>query len=207
MNVKRDKGFTIYEILVASFIFLIFLGIIAVTFSSLTRTYIQGNVKIRLQNTMRTSLDIMSAEIRECYDKATIIVSSPGPASGETISFNKRDERKNMPLKVEYAFDPDTGSIQRTDFNESTGDTLSTASIGENIRGLTFTFESSNNRVEIRISGADSNYPQIGTVELMTSVTLRSGAELLTVKSIGKKEITGESSLFNTPQNGLPCRY
>lgn len=194
-NRMARRGFTLVEILCAAFVFLIVLGIIASMFSSLSRSYFKGNARIRLQNNLRTSLDIMSAEIRECYDNGTISVN-PGPLEGSEITFNKRDERKKRLLRVDYSFDSSSGTIQRTDYDDSSGTLLSTASIGERITGVIFTYDAAGGRVSMSISGNDPDYPGVGSINLMTSVTLRSGAELLTVKYLGKSTETGRSSLI-----------
>lgn len=198
MNKRRNAaGLTLIEIVFACAIFVIFMGIIASTFSSTLRSYFQGNAKIRLQNTLRTILDVISSDLRQCTDTTSVQIT-PGPTEGDKIRFEKSDARKRMNVIVEYVFNFDVGSITRNDYDADSKAHMSTAVIGENISSLTFYHDTNTRKVTIRIAGINPAYHNVGTIQLETAVQFRSGEELMTVRSIGSKEGSGASCLLVT---------
>lgn len=192
----KTAGLTLLEIIFACAIFLVLMGIIATTFQSTTKTYFHGNKKMKLQNYLRTILDVMSAELRQCYDIDSIIISAG--MAGPDIRFNKSDTRKKMKLTVEYVFNPSQGTVIRNDYDIVSGTQMSSATLGENVDQLVFIFDAAKKEVIMLIKGDDPDSPSTGTIELKTAVTLRSGEDLMAVKYTGVKQESGASSLWTS---------
>jgi len=193
--VKRKyaiTGLTLIEIILACFLFLLCMGVIASTFSATAKTYFQGQKRLELQHTMRTCLDIMSSEIREVH-----LPSATNPsASGGNITFEKYDNMKQQNLTVTYSLvqtvtDPDNGEIHRDDGH-------SHVIIGKGISSLDFVYDDVNGIVNINISAL--NPTTRGPITYTTAVTLRTGTaanvDLLATQSTGKPDHSGASNIW-----------
>jgi hypothetical protein len=190
---------TLLEIVLACFLFLLCLGIITSTFSSSVRIYSKGNARLRAQQKMRVALDVLSSELRACYDTAIppggqLIIANPGPITGRAISFHKFDERKGGAIQVSYTFDPAAQTLTRQDFDLS-GRILSTSPIADTIDDVTFTWDGATHSVNLRIAAMNpsTNNPDI---IYETSIATRTGNDLLSVKAVGRKGASDTSSLI-----------
>jgi prepilin-type N-terminal cleavage/methylation domain-containing protein len=202
-------GFTLIEMMLACFIFLLCMGVLASTFSRAVKTYFQGNERLLIQQKYRTALDVMSAELRACYDNDVPpggdLVITPGPLGGSRIEFHKVDARKypglgNQAIIVSYYLNGPR--IMR---NDSTigGTVLSTTEICDKISSVAFLLTQGNPQgnspiIRITITGLNPTTSRLeGTYQ--TSVTLRSNVELLGVQGMatGKKEPRETSTFFH----------
>lgn len=181
-NKSPQAGLTLIEIILACFLFLLCLGVIASTFSAISKTYFSGQKRLETQNLIRTTLDIMASELREMY-------GPPLAVSGGTITFRKYDNLKAMVLKVTYSFDAATGTVIRDDEH-------STAHIGGNITGLSF--DASGGPRTISIVALSKDPVTQKDLRYETTVATRSSAELLSVRSTGRAEGAGASCLWQS---------
>lgn len=196
MNYKKGAGMTLIEILLVCVLFMMCLAMITKIFSSISNSLMQSRKKILIMNSLRSSLDILSSELRECYgpDNANIAIYDAGPDMGERVRFNKRSQRKNKGVTVEYSLDSDKGSIQRNDYALETGELLSSAYIGDYISKIKISRELAGDRM-ITISVEAVNPTDKSTIHLDTSATIRSGEELASFNSKGKKRKTGSPDI------------
>jgi len=184
---NRERGLTLIEILFAMFMFLLCVGIVLSTFNSSMRTYFQGQKKIEISNTLRTSLDIFSAELRQCIGSFS---TSP---DGHTIDFFKYDQRKGGKcLKIRYRFDLNAHYVVRTDYDGAA--LQSTAIIGQDLEDATFAFDDATKRFVITLSAKNPSTNE--NISMQTAVTMRLGLELQAVKAIGRRISDGRSSLL-----------
>lgn len=187
MKGRREKGLTLIEILFAFLMFLLCVGIVVSTFSSSMRTYFQGQKKIEISNMLRTSLDIFSAELRQCDGSHSI------SSDGRTINFFKYDQRKGgKHFKIQYRFDKEAHNVERTDYDGSV--VQSTAIIGQDLDDAVFAYDSGTGRFVITLSAKNPSTEE--KISLQTGVTMRNGLELQAVKAIGRKDADGRSSLL-----------
>ena len=186
---RKSNGLTLIEILLACFLFMLCLGVVVSTFSATARTYFNGQKRLEMQSVIRSSLDIMCSEMREMYGNPTIGMG------GADITYDKFDNLKGKKLiRVDYHYDKDGENIRRRDYDGA--GMLSEARIGSDIKNLHFTYV--NRKVTIDIVAEDPVTREM--VTYTTCVVVRSGTESLSVKSIGRKEKTGSSSLWsNSP--------
>jgi hypothetical protein len=202
-----ELGFTLIEMMLACFIFLLVMGALASTFSRGVKTYFQGNERLLMQQKYRTALDVMSAELRACYDTGIGgggLVITPGPLGGSRIEFHRIDARKYAGLGNQgvivtyYLLGP------RLMRNDSTlaGATLTTTELCDKVASVAFLFTPGNPQADaasIQITITDVN-PTSGRLEgtYQTKVMLRSNIELLSVQgmAIGKKEPREASTLI-----------
>jgi len=189
MKGRSERGLTLLEILFAFLMFLLCIGIIAGTFNTSMRTYFQGQKKIELSNTLRTSMDVMSAELRQC--SGTYSIST----DGRMISFSKHDQRKGgKHIKVCYRFDSAGHNVERKDYEGST--LLSTATIGQDLEDAVFAFDGATERFIITLSAKNPTTNE--KMSLQSSVTMRNGVELQAVQATGRKTPDGSTSLIRT---------
>jgi|GEM_PF-2298827 len=187
MKGRREKGLTLLEILFAFFMFLLCVGIVVSTFNSSMSTYLQGQKKIEISNMLRTSLDIFSAELRQCDGSHSISLD------GRTIDFNKYDQRKGgKRLRIRYQYDKGTRDVERSDYEGAT--LQSVARIGRDLEDAVFAYDSGTGRFIVTLSARNPSTEE--KMSLQTAVTMRNGLELQAVKAIGRKDADGRSSLL-----------
>ncbi|MDQ7826623.1 MAG: hypothetical protein RDV48_27720 [Candidatus Eremiobacteraeota bacterium] len=188
------RAFTMIEVMLGLFLFLLCIGIIMGTFSTLSRTYLKGSSRMKLEASLRTTLDVMCDEIRSIYEGDLII--TPQCAGASSILFKKYDYRKGMFTKVYYGVDSSKCAVQRSDYDPAVGLTapLSTAWIGENVDHVSFYNSSPLRIVTISLYGTDPVTKD--QILLQNVASYRSSEELLPVKATGKKAPTGSSTLL-----------
>lgn len=196
-NPKKTSGLTLIEILFSCVVFIICIVLLVKTFTAMTNSYVQGHRKVEIQNAIRTSLDIISDELRECYgpDSANFAIYNPGPNSGNSVKFNKRDERKSLGLNVYYVYQENKKCMMRRDQSIGSSTPLSVGYFGQYIESINFSRSSSTSKtVTIDVHG--KNPTNGADISFSTSITMRSGEEMCSLASLGKNEGSGSSGYY-----------
>jgi type IV pilus assembly protein PilW len=161
MNMKIDKkGFTAVELLISLAIMSMTLGSIYSLYMSFIRTCTKESVKIKLQQNVRSSLDMMIRDIRlagldpEGTGEFGIIAVTPQSIKftadrdmdGELDIPNAADGIDLSDLEyMEYEFDDVNGIVRMSLYKPPDGTTKEMSdTLVENVTGLTFSYFTSN---------------------------------------------------------------
>jgi type IV pilus assembly protein PilW len=193
MNMKIDKkGFTAVELLISLAIMSMTLGSVYSLYMSFIRTCTKESVKIKLQQNVRSSLDMMIRDIRlagldpEATGEFGIIAVTPQrikftadrDMDGELDIPNAADGIDLPDLEyMEYEFDNSNGIVRMSLYKpDGTTKELSDTLV-ENVTGLTFSYFTSNdvttsNLDDIRTVGIEMTIKKISARDGPVSRTL-----------------------------------
>jgi type IV pilus assembly protein PilW len=193
MNMKIDKkGFTAVELLISLAIMSMTLGSVYSLYMSFIRTCTKESVKIKLQQNVRSSLDMMIRDIRlagldpEATGEFGIIAATPQrikftadrDMDGELDIPNAADGIDLPDLEyMEYEFDNSNGIVRMSLYKpDGTTKELSDTLV-ENVTGLTFSYFTSNdvttsNLDDIRTVGIEMTIKKISARDGPVSRTL-----------------------------------
>ncbi len=194
MNMKIDKkGFTAVELLISLAIMSMTLGSIYSLYMSFIRTCTKESVKIKLQQNVRSSLDMMIRDIRlagldpEGTGEFGIIAVTPQSIKftadrdmdGELDIPNAADGIDLSDLEyMEYEFDDVNGIVRMSLYKPPDGTTKEMSdTLVENVTGLTFSYFTSNdvttsNLDDIRTVGIEMTIKKISARDGPVSRTL-----------------------------------
>ena len=194
MNMKIDKkGFTAVELLISLAIMSMTLGSIYSLYMSFIRTCTKESVKIKLQQNVRSSLDMMIRDIRlagldpEGTGEFGIIEVTPQrikftadrDMDGELDIPNAADGIDLSDLEyMEYEFDDVNGIVRMSLYKPPDGTTKEMSdTLVENVTGLTFSYFTSNdvttsNLDDIRTVGIEMTIKKISARDGPVSRTL-----------------------------------
>ncbi len=194
MNMKIDKkGFTAVELLISLAIMSMTLGSIYSLYMSFIRTCTKESVKIKLQQNVRSSLDMMIRDIRlagldpEGTGEFGIIAVTPQSIKftadrdmdGELDIPNAADGIDLSDLEyMEYEFDDVNGIVRMSLYKPPDGTTKEMSdTLVENVTGLTFSYFTSNdvttsNLDDIRTVGIEMTIRKISARDGPVSRTL-----------------------------------
>ena len=194
MNMKIDKkGFTAVELLISLAIMSMTLGSIYSLYMSFIRTCTKESVKIKLQQNVRSSLDMMIRDIRlagldpEGTGEFGIIAVTPQSIKftadrdmdGELDIPNAADGIDLSDLEyMEYEFDDSNGIVRMSLYKPPDGTTKELSdTLVENVTGLTFSYFTSNdvttsNLDDIRTVGIEMTIKKISARDGPVSRTL-----------------------------------
>jgi type IV pilus assembly protein PilW len=195
MNMKIDKkGFTAVELLISLAIMSMTLGSVYSLYMSFIRTCTKESVKIKLQQNVRSSLDMMIRDIRlagldpEATGEFGIIAVTP-----QRIKFTAdRDMDGELDIPnaadgiidlsdleyMEYEFDDSNGIVRMSLYKPPDGTTKELSdTLVENVTGLTFSYFTSNdvttsNLDDIRTVGIEMTIKKISARDGPVSRTL-----------------------------------
>lgn len=216
ISVRRQKGLSLVELVIAMAIFLVILLGIYQVFDTSRMTYISGERKVDVQQNVRTALDQIAREIRmagyfyENFDTDTTN-NMPSPvalqiaATNGLVIFGDVDG-SNASNVFLYCLSGNT-IIRQKSSQSGTGKgkpassavaaytcTASTANVlAENITDLTFTYYDTNGAV--LTPGAQSALDSEGMSVLppFASVTQRSAARTVVVTLTAQESVPGQS--------------
>lgn len=194
MNMKIDKkGFTAVELLISLAIMSMTLGSVYSLYMSFIRTCTKESVKIKLQQNVRSSLDMMIRDIRlagldpEATGEFGIIAATPQrikftadrDMDGELDIPNAADGIDLSDLEyMEYEFDDSNGIVRMSLYKPPDGTTKELSdTLVENVTGLTFSYFTSNdvttsNLDDIRTVGIEMTIKKISARDGPVSRTL-----------------------------------
>jgi len=215
-SVRRQKGLSLVELVIAMAIFLVILLGIYQVFDTSRMTYLSGERKVDVQQNVRTALDLMAREIRmagyfyENFDTDTAN-NMPSPvalqiaATNGLVIFGDVDG-SNASNVFLYCLSGNslirkksgqTGTGKGKPASNATAAYLCTSStpdlLAENITGLAFTYYDVNGAV--LTPGAQSALDSEGmnTVPPFASVTQRSAARTVVVTLTAEESVPGQS--------------
>lgn len=189
---KKQKGYTLIEVLVSTTIFIIVLFAIYLMYETNQATYAKGEEKADIQQNARVALDIMEKELKSAgYNPSGVTTTAiqDTSLSSYEITFITDVDADGVTEKVKYTREKPTGepyyNIYKEVWKWSAGSwgTSTKFPIAEKITDLTFSYYNENNgsttdptavrRITISIT-ASNDVPGQGT----QSITLTSDIKL-----------------------------
>lgn len=132
MNIRKTKGFTLLEILIASILLFICISIAVLSFNAGSSNFARSKETLKAYQDCQDILMMITTELREA-DPTSIPVGS-----GSSVSFIKYHNPTSEKQAVTWELVPGTQKVRRRYLVSSSGKTGSTE-FGENISDLTIT--------------------------------------------------------------------